>query len=62
MITKARHDANMRSLYNGAQGKGPGRKKKYSGKVDWKSIDRRVFRLCYQGDDLMAYEAVLWSV
>lgn len=62
VITKARQDANMRYLYKGAQRKGPGRKRRYSGKVDWKGIDRRVFKLCYQDDDLEAYEGVVWSV
>lgn len=62
VVTKARQDANMLYLYKGAQHKGPGAKRKYSGKVNWKSIDRRVFRLCYQDEELMAYEAVVWSV
>ena len=62
VITKARQDANMLYLYNGVQRKGWGRKKRYSGKVNWKIIDRRVFRLCYQDDEMMAYEAVVWSV
>lgn len=62
VITKARQDANMLYLYKGAQRKGPGAKRKYSGKVDWKSIDKRRFKLCYQDDDMMAYEAVVWSV
>ena len=62
VITKARQDANMHYMYKGTQRKGPGRRKKYSGKVDWQGIDRRIFKLCYQDDELIAYEAVLWSV
>ena len=62
IITKARQDANMCYLYKGAQHKGRGAKKKYAGKVNWKSIDRRRFKPCYQDDDLTAYEAELWSV
>jgi hypothetical protein len=62
IITKARQDANMNYLYKGVQSKGPGRKKIYDGKVYWKKIDKRRWKLFYEDDDLLAYEAVLWSV
>lgn len=62
VITKARQDANMRYLYKGVQSKGKGRKKKYDGKVDWKGIDKRRWKVCYDDDALVAYEAMLWSV
>lgn len=62
VITKARQDANMRYLYKGPKPKGPGRKKSYDGKVHWQSIDKRRWKPCYEDPELMAYEAVLWSV
>jgi hypothetical protein len=62
VITKARHDANMRYLYKGVQSKGRGRKKRYDGKLNWQCIDKRRWKRCYEDDCIRAYEAVLYSV
>jgi hypothetical protein len=62
VITKARHDSNMRYLYKGPQHKGPGRKKVFDGKVKWNSIDKRRWKVCFEDEDSIAYELVLWSV
>lgn len=62
VITKARHDSNMLYLYKGPQHKGPGRKKKYDGKTDWKRIDRRRWKVCFQDEEVSCYELVVWSV
>lgn len=62
VITKGRGDANMRYLYKGPQKGGKGRKKAFDGKVDWKRIDKRRWKKCYEDDELTAWELVLWSV
>lgn len=62
VITKARGDADMRYLYKGPPRKGPGRKKVYDGKVSWQALDKRRWKRCYEDEDLLAYEAVVWSV
>jgi hypothetical protein len=54
LITKARQDANMRYLYKGVQSNGRGRKKKHDGKVCWKAIDKRRWKLFYENDDILA--------
>ena len=62
VIAKARHDANMKYLCHGVQHQGPGRKKRFDSKVDWKNIDRRRWQVCYEDEGIIAYELVLWSV
>ena len=41
---------------------GRGRKKVFDGKVDWNRIDKRRWKKCYEDDDLIARELVVWSV
>jgi hypothetical protein len=48
VICRLRHDANLKYIYNGPKKKGRGRPKKYSGKVDLRNIDKRVFKKSYQ--------------
>jgi hypothetical protein len=62
VITKARDDANMKYLYHGPQRTGKGRKKQFGGKIKWKSIDRRRWKVCYEDEKLIVYELVVWSV
>lgn len=62
VITKARKDADMRYLYKGPQHKGPGRNKQYDGKVAWQRLDKRRWKRCHKDEELIAYEAVVWSV
>ena len=62
IISKLRKDANLKYLYNGPKREGRGRPKKYDGKVDTKNIDKRRIKWCYQNDDIILYQAKLWSV
>lgn len=62
-VGKLRQDANINYLYHGPQSSGPGRKKKYAGKVDWSQPDFRRFKLRDTLDDgTQLYSAVVWSV
>lgn len=62
-VGKLRQDANVNYLYNGPHSSGPGRKKKYAGKVDWSNPDFRRLRLRETLEDgTELYSAVVWSV
>jgi len=62
VITKTRTDANMMYLFTGKQNAGRGRKKKYTKKIDFKKIDKRIFKLF--NTDMLAqyYVAKVYSV
>jgi hypothetical protein len=62
VICRLRHDANLKYIYNGPKKKGRGRPKKYSGKVDLRNIDKRVFKKSYQDEEKVIYEAVVYAV
>ena len=62
VVSKGRRDANLKYLYNGKQKGGKGRPKQFSGKVDLQNIDRRVWKVCYEDEEMVAYEAVVYSV
>lgn len=62
LISKLRKDANLKYLYKGAKRKGRGRTKKYDGKVNTKQIDKRRFKHIYQDEDVIIYQAIVWSV
>lgn len=62
LISKLRKDANLRYLYKGPKRKGRGRPKKYDGKIDLKKIDKRRFKWIYQDQDVIIYQARVWSV
>lgn len=62
IITKARHDANLKYLYKGPKKKGKGRGKKYDGKVDTMAIDKRRIKCCYRDKDRQVYAGVLYCV
>ena len=61
LISKLRRDANLRYLYKGPKREGRGRPKLYDGKVNTKDIDKRRFRHVYQDQDVIIYEAIVWS-
>ena len=62
-VGKLRQDANVKYLYHGPQSTGPGRKKKYAGKVDWSQPDFRRFKLRETLEDgTKLYSAIVWSV
>jgi len=62
LISKLRKDANLRYLYKGPKRTGRGRAKKYDGKVNTKQIDKRRFKQIYKDEDVIIYQAILWSV
>ena len=62
LISKLRKDANLSYLYKGPKRKGRGRPKKYDGKVDTKNIDKRRFKWHHQDEDVIIYQALVWSV
>ncbi len=61
LISKLRSDANLRYLYKGPKRPGRGRPKKYDGKVNPKKIDKRRFRWVYQDQEVIIYQAELYS-
>ena len=61
VVTKGRRDADLKYLYHGKQS-GIGRPRQFSGKVNLKHIDHRVWKQCYKEEDIIAYEAVVYSV
>lgn len=62
LVCKLRQDANLRYLYNGPKKKGRGRPKKYDGKVNTKKVDKRRFKKIYQDEEVLLYQAKVWSV
>jgi len=62
VISKLRTDANLKYLYKGPKKKGRGRPKKYDGKVNTKKIDKRRFKQIHQDEDVIIYQAIVWSV
>ena len=61
LICKLRSDANLRYLYKGPKKAGRGRPKKYDGKVNPKKIDKRRFQWVYQDQEVIIYQAELYS-
>jgi len=61
LLSKLRSDANLRYLYKGPKRLGRGRPKKYDGKVNPKHIDKRRFRWVYQDQEVIIYQAELYS-
>ncbi len=62
LICKLRQDANLKYLYYGPKRKGRGRPKKYDGKVNTKKIDKRRFKKIHEDEDVILYQATVWSV
>jgi hypothetical protein len=62
IVSRLRDDANLKYLYNGEKSKGKGRPRLYSGKVDTKNIDKRIFKKRYEDCDMVIYDAVVYSV
>jgi hypothetical protein len=62
IITKARHDANLRYLYNAEKTKRRGRPKTYDGKVNTTAIDKEKIKWFYKDDKKTIYAAVLYSI
>lgn len=62
IVSRLRDDANLKYLYNGVKTKGKGRPRLYSGKVDTKNIDKRIFKKKHRDDDMIIYGAIVYSV
>jgi len=62
VVTRMRQDANLQYLHKGPQKSGKGRNRLYAGKVDVKNIDKRKWKVCYQDEEVCAYELVVWCV
>ena len=62
IITKARHDANLRYLYNAEKTKRRGRPKTYDGKVNTTAIDKEKIKCFYKDDEKTIYASVLYSI
>ena len=62
LISKLRKDADLKYLYYGPQKKGRGRPRKYAGKIKLDKIDKRRFKRVYQDEEVIIYQAIVWSV
>ncbi|MEO8764285.1 MAG: hypothetical protein ABI416_08360 [Ginsengibacter sp.] len=62
IITKGRHDANLKYLYKGSQKGGKGRPKLYDGKVNIAAIDKRKIKCCCRDDDKKVYAGIVYCV
>ena len=62
VICRLRPDANLKYLYHGPKKTGRGRPKKYSGKVNLMNIDKRIIKKCYEDEEKIIYEGVVYAV
>ncbi|MFQ5447882.1 MAG: transposase [Saprospiraceae bacterium] len=62
VISKFRQDARLQYLHIGLRKKGRGRPRKFDGKVKLDSLDEMHFHKCHDDDDVLIYQAVVWSV
>jgi hypothetical protein len=62
LICKLRKDANLKYLYLGPRKKGKGRPRKFAGKIKCDNIDKRRFKRVHQDQEVIIYQAVVWSV
>ena len=57
-----RHDANLKYLYHGKQREGKRRKKKYDGKVNIKNIDKSMWSMCLENNEIITFKQILYCV
>ena len=62
VICRLRSDANLRYIYSGPTKKGPGRPKKYAGKVTLGKIDKRIIKKTHQDEEKIIYEGIVYAV
>ena len=62
MISRLRDDANLKYVYSGKKSKSKGRPKLYSGKVNTKNINKKIFEKKYEYDEMIIYGAIVYSV
>ncbi len=56
IISKARKDLDAMYLYKGPKKPGKGRPRVYDGKIDFKNIDKRRFKLRYEDEEVRLYQ------
>jgi len=61
VISRLRNDADLKYIYTGLQTGKRGRPKQYSGKIDFKNIDKDVFTLFDENEDYLFYQAIVFS-
>lgn len=62
IVSRLRDDANLKYIYTGTKAKSKGRPKLYSGKVNTKNINKRIFKLQSQNDEMIIYGDIVYSV
>lgn len=61
LVSKLRHDADLRYLYTGPRRSGPGRPKEYDGKINCQQLDLTRVDCCYEDDDITIFTAIVNS-
>jgi len=62
VICKFRKDAQLKYLFNGPKTGKRGAPKKYDGKVKPKEIDKEHLKFCYEDDEVLIHQGIVWSV
>jgi len=60
IISRLRSDADLKYLYNGLKTGKRGRPKAYSGKIDFKNIDKNIFSLFDENENECCYQAIVY--
>jgi len=61
LISRLRNDSDLKYLYLGGPTGKKGRPKKYGGKINLKSIDKKYFKLVLDNDQTTVYTAIVYS-
>jgi len=62
IISKFRKDAQLKYLFSGLPTGKRGRPKKYDGKVNPKDIDKLHLKFCYENEEVLIHQGIVWSV
>jgi len=62
IVCKFRKDAQLKYLFNGPKTGKRGAPKKYDSKLNPKDIDKKHLSFCYEDDQVIIHQAVVWSV
>ena len=61
LISRLRHDADLRYLYTGPRRPGPGRPKQFDGKINCQQLDVTRVERCYEDDEVIIFTAIVNS-
>jgi len=61
VVCRLRNDADLKYLYQGEQKKGRGRPRKFTTKIDYKSIDEKYFKTIEANENNIIYNAIVYS-